>query len=70
MKKFILSESGEFRKINLHCHSKDCSDGRLTLAELKDFYKSHGYAAVAFTDHNVLSTTGYVRRRIHALTVR
>ncbi|MBO4353405.1 MAG: PHP domain-containing protein [Clostridia bacterium] len=54
MKKYILSEGGEFRKINLHCHSKDCSDGRITLAELKDFYKSHGYAAVAFTDHNVL----------------
>ena len=54
MKKFILSENGEFRKLNLHCHSKDCSDGRLTLAELKDFYKSHGYAGVAFTDHNVL----------------
>ena len=54
MKKFILSEGGEFRKLNLHCHSKDCSDGRITLAELKDFYKSHGYAGVAFTDHNVL----------------
>ncbi|MBQ0126240.1 MAG: PHP domain-containing protein, partial [Clostridiales bacterium] len=54
MKKFIISENGNFYKANLHCHSSDCSDGTFSLAELKKFYKEHGYSAVAFTDHNVL----------------
>lgn len=54
MKKFILSENGTFHKVNLHCHSSDCSDGKRSLAEIKEFYKSKGYSAVAFSDHNVL----------------
>ena len=37
-------------KANLHCHST-LSDGALTPQELKDAYKSHGYAILSITDH-------------------
>ena len=46
----ILPREGEFYKVNLHTHST-LSDGNFTPEELKGLYRSHGYSAVAFTDH-------------------
>ncbi len=53
MKYWILPEEGGAFKANLHCHST-VSDGRLTVAEIKDYYMKHGYSVIAFTDHDVL----------------
>ena len=53
MRKYLLPESGSFYKANLHCHSV-ISDGHLTVEEIKEQYKAHGYSVVAFTDHDVL----------------
>lgn len=53
MKKYLISEGGTFYKANLHCHTT-FSDGRLTPAEVKELYKSHGYSVVAYTDHDIL----------------
>ncbi|MBQ4353987.1 MAG: CehA/McbA family metallohydrolase [Clostridia bacterium] len=53
MKKFILPETGVDLKANLHCHST-LSDGKLTPEQLKEAYKAHGYAIIAYTDHNKL----------------
>ncbi len=53
MKKYLISEKGQFYKANLHSHST-CSDGSLTPEELKNLYKSHGYSVFAFTDHEIL----------------
>ena len=52
MKHYLLPEQGTFYKANLHCHST-ISDGRKTVEELKEFYKSHGYSVLAYTDHDV-----------------
>ena len=52
MKKFLISESGNFYKANLHCHS-NLSDGSLSPAEIKELYKSLGYSIVAYTDHDI-----------------
>ena len=49
----LIPESGKFYKANLHCHT-DISDGEDTIEAIKAFYKSHGYSAVCFTDHEVL----------------
>lgn len=53
MRKYLLTESGNFYKANLHCHST-VSDGKLTPEEIKKHYMEHGYSVVAYTDHNVL----------------
>ena len=53
MKRYLLPPHGEFYKANLHCHT-DFSDGRLTPAQIKEEYKSHGYSIVAYTDHDIL----------------
>lgn len=53
MKKYLLPKEGNFYKANLHCHTT-VSDGKLTPAEVKDAYKSHGYSIVAYTDHDVM----------------
>ena len=53
MKKYLISENGSFYKANLHCHT-NCSDGRLTPAEVKEVYKKLGYSIVAYTDHDIL----------------
>ena len=53
MKKYLLNESGNFYKANLHCHS-NVSDGRKTPEEVKKIYVDKGYSVVAFTDHNVM----------------
>ncbi len=53
MKKYLISNSGTFYKTNLHCHTT-FSDGKLTPEEVKEHYKSLGYSAVAFTDHDLM----------------
>lgn len=70
MKKYLISENGTFYKANLHCHST-ISDGSLTVEQLKEAYKGHGYSVLAITDHerlhehsdlndeNFLTITGY-----------
>ena len=50
MRTYILPESGNLYKVNLHTHST-LSDGAFAPEELKAYYKAHGYSAVAFTDH-------------------
>ena len=53
MRKYLISENGNFYKANLHCHST-LSDGKLTPVEIKDLYKRLGYSIVAYTDHDIL----------------
>lgn len=53
MKQFLISDKGQFYKANLHGHST-CSDGKKTPEELKEIYKSAGYAIYAYTDHDLL----------------
>ena len=53
MKKFLLPESGNFYKANLHCHT-NLSDGYLSPEQVKEHYKSKGYSIVAYTDHDIL----------------
>ena len=53
MRKYLLPESGNFYKANLHCHST-VSDGAFTPEQIKDIYKAAGYSVVAYSDHNVL----------------
>jgi 3-dehydroquinate dehydratase-2 len=52
MKKYLLPETGNFYKANLHCHTT-ISDGRKTPEEIKDLYMKKGYSIVAYTDHEV-----------------
>lgn len=52
-RKYLLPETGNFYKANLHCHTTN-SDGSFTPEEIKKFYKEKGYSVVAFTDHNVV----------------
>lgn len=52
MKKYLLPNSGNFYKANLHVHS-NVSDGKLTPEQLKEGYKSKGYSVLAYTDHEV-----------------
>ena len=49
----LIPEEGKFYKVNMHCHS-NISDGTRSPEEIKEFYKSHGYSAVCYTDHEVL----------------
>jgi predicted metal-dependent phosphoesterase TrpH len=53
MKHYLLAEHGSFYKANLHCHT-NISDGKMSPEEVKEWYKSHGYSAVCYTDHEVL----------------
>ena len=53
MKKHLLPEGGNFYKVNLHCHTT-ISDGKLSPSEVKEIYRSLGYSAVCYTDHDVL----------------
>lgn len=53
MKKYLLPETGNFYKANLHCHTT-LSDGRRTPEEVKALYRSKGYSIVAYTDHDIL----------------
>ena len=53
MKKYLLPNSGNFYKANLHCHTT-CSDGKLSPEEVKNLYKANGYSVIAYTDHDIL----------------
>jgi len=53
MKKYLLPETGQFYKANLHCHTT-MSDGKQTPEEIKEAYKAQGYSIVAYTDHRIL----------------
>ena len=53
MRKYLLPESGNFYKANLHTHST-VSDGKLTPEELKREYMARGYSIVAYTDHEII----------------
>lgn len=53
VRKYLLSEKGQFYKANLHCHTT-ISDGCVTPEDVKKAYKAKGYSIVAFTDHDVL----------------
>ena len=53
MKKYLLPQTGNFYKANLHCHST-VSDGKWTVEEIKKNYMEQGYSIVAYTDHDVL----------------
>ena len=55
MKKYLLPESGNFYKANLHCHT-NLSDGHKTPEEVKELYLKKGYSIVAYTDHDVYLT--------------
>lgn len=59
MKKYLLPPTGEFFKTNLHCHTT-YSDGQNTPEQIKEYYKAHGYSAVAFTDHDILIAHDYL----------
>ena len=52
MRTYLLPESGNDYKANLHCHST-LSDGKMTLEELKERYTAKGYSIIAFTDHDI-----------------
>ena len=52
MKKYLITNEGNFYKANLHCHTT-ISDGRMTPEEVKNAYKEQGYSIVAYTDHDV-----------------
>ena len=53
MKIELISESGKFYKTNLHSHT-NISDGKQSPEEVKEYFKSLGYSAVCYTDHEVL----------------
>ena len=47
----LLRSNGPFYKANLHCHTT-LSDGNMTARQVRDWYRSHGYSIVAYTDHS------------------
>ena len=64
----VLPRSGNLYKVNLHTHST-CSDGKFTPEQLKEYYMSLGYNAVAFTDHrNCIPHTDLTDEKFVALT--
>ena len=52
MRTYLLPESGNDYKANLHCHST-FSDGKMTVEELKQRYTENGYSIIAYTDHDI-----------------
>ena len=53
MKKYLLANTKNSYKANLHAHT-DISDGKFSPEALKELYKSAGYSVVAYTDHDIL----------------
>lgn len=53
MRMELIPESGQWYKVNMHCHT-DISDGRYTPEQIKAHYVAEGYHAVCYTDHEVL----------------
>ncbi|MFN3535712.1 MAG: PHP domain-containing protein [Desulfatiglandales bacterium] len=43
------------RRIDLHIHSRDCSDGRLGVKEIVDYAKELGLSLLSITDHDAIS---------------
>ena len=56
---YLVSPDAKQYKANLHCHSVH-SDGKKTPQELKDLYKSNGYAILAITDHETPKDHSYL----------
>ena len=54
MRKYLLPQSKNAYKANLHCHST-VSDGKMSPEVLKEKYKGEGYSILAYTDHEVLA---------------
>ena len=52
MKRYLLPETGQYYKANLHCHTT-VSDGRWAPEEVKARYREAGYSVVAYTDHHI-----------------
>ncbi len=52
MKKYLLPQTGNFYKANLHAHT-NMSDGNDTPEEVKEMFKGRGYSIVAYTDHDI-----------------
>lgn len=59
MKVYLLPQSGNFYKANLHSHST-FSDGKWTVQQIKERYMANGYSIVAFTDHQVFINHNYL----------
>ena len=60
MKKYLLPESGNFYKANLHCHTTD-SDGQDTpeqmiKAAIENGFKSIGFSGHSYTDFDEVSS--------------
>ena len=53
MKIDLIPSQGNFYKVNMHCHT-NISDGKRSPEEIKEFYKSAGYSAICYTDHEIL----------------
>ena len=53
MEKHLLPHVQKYFKTCLHTHST-ISDGRLTPAEVKEYYKARGYSILSLTDHNIV----------------
>lgn len=52
-RKYLLTDSKNYYKSNLHNHST-ISDGAFTPEELKKLYMEKGYSVLAYTDHDIL----------------
>lgn len=50
--RYLLPETGNLYKANLHCHST-VSDGKFSPEALKEMYMAKGYHAIAYTDHRI-----------------
>lgn len=59
MKQYLLPESGNFYKVNMHSHST-LSDGKQTPEELKEAYMEMGYSAIAYTEHSNLHNLSHL----------
>ncbi len=59
MRKYLLPETGNFYKANLHAHT-NMSDGIDTPEEVKKIFQNKGYSIVAYTDHDVFVDRSYL----------
>ena len=59
MRKYLLPDSGNFYKVNMHSHTT-LSDGKQTPEEVKQVYMENGYSAVAFTEHTHLHDVSHL----------
>jgi len=59
MRKYLLPETGNFYKGNLHTHT-NVSDGSMSPEDVKKMYKDAGYSVVAFTDHDIVAPQNHL----------